>query len=158
MGTATALVVGSLSKPPCRAIVSFFILASHLRAHRIAKLRGIMNFRSDENRGSPLKAWVRALERTAPIERRQSPTLPVLIDHLAEQFEAAPALVSRGASLSYRELAGTANRYARWALQQGLAPGEVVCLFMPNCPDYLAIWLGLTRVGLIVSLLNTSLT
>jgi fatty-acyl-CoA synthase len=28
---------------------------------------------------------------------------------------------------------------------------------MPNCPEYLAIWLGITRVGGIVSLLNTNL-
>ena len=29
---------------------------------------------------------------------------------------------------------------------------------MPNRPQYIAIWLGLTRVGLIVSLINTNLT
>ena len=28
---------------------------------------------------------------------------------------------------------------------------------MPNCPEYLAIWLGITRVGAIVALLNTNL-
>ncbi len=28
---------------------------------------------------------------------------------------------------------------------------------MLNCPDYLAIWLGLTRVGVRVALLNTNL-
>ena len=32
-----------------------------------------------------------------------------------------------------------------------------VC-FMPNCPEYMAIWLGITRVRGIVSLLNTNLT
>src|SRR5258708_33567024 len=29
---------------------------------------------------------------------------------------------------------------------------------MPNCPDYMAIWLGLSRIGVTVSLLNTNLT
>jgi fatty-acyl-CoA synthase len=112
----------------------------------------------DENMKSPLKAWVRALELTAPIDRRAVPILPELIGTLAERFGAAPALTSREASLSYVELAASVNRYARWALEQGLAPGDVVCLLMPNCPDYLAIWLGLTRVGVAVSLLNTNLT
>ncbi|MDB6042671.1 MAG: long-chain-acyl-CoA synthetase [Gammaproteobacteria bacterium] len=112
----------------------------------------------DENRNSPLEAWVRALQLTAPIERREAPTLPVLIDALGERFGAAPALVSADASLSYRSLADSVNRHARWALQQGLVAGDVVCLLMPNCPDYMAIWLGLTRVGVIVSLLNTNLT
>jgi len=117
-----------------------------------------MTARSNENMKSPLQAWVRALELTAPIDRRVAPTLPVLIDTLADRFGAAPALTGRQGSLSYRELAATANRYARWAAQQGLAPGEVVCLLMPNCPEYLAIWLGLTRVGVVVALLNTNLS
>ena len=43
-------------------------------------------------------------------------------------------------------------------LGQGLAAGDVVCLLMPNCPEYMAIWLGITRVRGIVSLLNTNLT
>jgi fatty-acyl-CoA synthase len=113
---------------------------------------------AEENMKSPLKAWVRALELTAPVDRRTAPILPVLIGTLAERFGPAPALTSRGASLSYRELAASVNRYARWALEQGFTPGDVVCLLMPNCPDYLAIWLGLTRVGVVVSLLNTNLT
>ena len=117
-----------------------------------------MTARTDENMKSPLKAWVRALEMTAPIERRQAPTLPVLIESLAERFGAAPALTGRGSSLSYRELADSVNRHARWALEVGLAPGDAVGLLMPNCPDYLAIWLGLTRAGVVVSLLNTNLS
>lgn len=112
----------------------------------------------DENMKSPLKAWVRALELTAPIDRRTAPVLPVLIGTLAERFGMAPALTSRDAALSYQELAASVNRYARWALGQGLTSGDVVCLLMQNCPDYLAIWLGLTRVGVVVSLLNTNLT
>jgi len=35
--------------------------------------------------------------------------------------------------------------------------GDVVCLLMTNRPEYFAIWLGITSVGAIVSLLNTNL-
>ena len=104
------------------------------------------------------KAWVRALERTAPIERNPRRTLPVVIEELAERYGSVPALASPQASLTYEGLAQTASRYARWALAEGLAPGDVVCLLLENCPDYLAIWLGLTRVGVTVALLNTHLT
>jgi fatty-acyl-CoA synthase len=117
-----------------------------------------MTARSAENTNSPLKAWVRALELTAPIDRHLSPTLPELVDILAERFGPSPALTGRQTSLSYRELSGLANRYARWGLEQGLAAGDVVCLLMPNCPDYLAIWLGLTRLRVVVALLNTNLS
>ena len=117
-----------------------------------------MTIDSSEGSNSPLKAWVRALEMTAPIARNTSVTFPILIETLADRFDAAPALLSDRDCLTYRALAERANQYARWALGQSLAPGDVVGLLMPNCPEYMAIWLGITRVGGIVSLLNTNLT
>ena len=107
--------------------------------------------------GSALKAWVRALEKTAPIAQNPTQTLPLLIDSLGERFGDAPALLSPGKVLTYRALAERSRRYASWAHRQGLSSGDVVCLMMPNCPEYLAIWLGITRVGAIVALLNTNL-
>jgi fatty-acyl-CoA synthase len=112
----------------------------------------------DESSRSPLKAWVRALERTAPIERHPHITLPVVIDALANRFESAPALICPQTTLTYRSLSQTASRYARWAVAEGLRAGDTLCLLMENCPDYLAIWLGLTRAGVTVALLNTHLT
>jgi fatty-acyl-CoA synthase len=112
---------------------------------------------SSEGSNSPLKAWVRALEMTAPIARNTSVTFPVLIETLADKFGTSLALLSDRECLTYHALAERANRYARWALGQGLAAGDVVCLLMPNCPEYMAIWLGITRIGGIVSLLNTNL-
>jgi fatty-acyl-CoA synthase len=106
---------------------------------------------------SPLKMWVRALERTAPITASPFLTLPCLIDDLADKFEAAFAFLDDNGSVSYRALAQRCNRYARWALAQGLRKGDVVCLLMLNCPDYMAIWLGMTRVGVTVALVNTNL-
>ena len=84
--------------------------------------------------------------------------LPVVIDELrATTRRRARAHLRRARCLSYRALAERANRYARWALRQGLAKGDVVCLLMPNRPEYMAIWLGITRVGGVVALLNTNL-
>src|SRR3984957_18817235 len=112
---------------------------------------------ADDSGNSPLKAWVRALAKTAPIAENPTITLPICIADLADKFGAAPALGGEQESLSYRHLAERANRYARWALEQHLVRGDVVCLMMASCPDYLAIWLGITRTGAIVSLLNSHL-
>src|SRR3977135_4052885 len=106
---------------------------------------------------SAAKAWLRALEMTAPIAAHPARTLPSIIDDLAEAHGDAPALLSDREALSYRGLAARANRYARWALAQGLAKGDTVGLLMPNRPEYMAAWLGITRVGGVVSLLNTNL-
>ena len=110
-----------------------------------------MSARGDDSSNSPLKAWVRALEMTAPIARNPTVTLPTCIDVFAHKFASAPALLSAEESLTYRQLADRCNRYARWALEERIAPGDVVCLMMANGPDYLAIWLGITRTGGIVA-------
>jgi fatty-acyl-CoA synthase len=107
---------------------------------------------------SATKAWVRALELTAPIVHNPQRILPIVIEELAEKMGDAPALLSERECLSYRALAERSNNYARWALDQGLAKGDTVCLLMPNQPEYMAIWLGITRVGGVVALLNTNLT
>ncbi len=111
---------------------------------------------ADPGAKSAREAWIRALERTASIDQAAL-TLPALIDRLAHQFDAAPALLSNDACLSYRELANRCNQYARWGIGQGLNAGDTVCLLMPNCAEYMAVWLGLTRIGVVVALINTNL-
>jgi len=106
---------------------------------------------------SPAKAWLRALEMTAPITRNLHRTLPTVIEEVAARVGNAPALLSDRESFTYGALAQRANQYARWALEQGLAKGDVVGLLMTSRPEYFAVWLGITRVGAVVSLLNTNL-
>jgi fatty-acyl-CoA synthase len=106
---------------------------------------------------SALRDWVRALEAAAPIAGNPQRILPRVIENMAQTRGDSLALISVRESLTYRALAERANRYARWALDQDIHKGETVCLLMPNCPEYMAVWLGITSVGAIVSLLNTNL-
>src|ERR1700685_3390083 len=101
--------------------------------------------------------WLRALEATAPIAKEPTRLLFDIIQDVAKTSPDAPALISSDESLTYGELAARANAYARWAIAQGIAKGETVCLMMPNRPEYMAIWLGLTTVGVVVALINTQL-
>jgi fatty-acyl-CoA synthase len=114
--------------------------------------------RPPDRRSTPARAWMRALEATARIADDPTRTLPTVIAELGEKFGERPALLSDRETLSFAALARRMNRYSRWALAQGVEPGATVCLLMPNRPEYLAIWLGITRVGGIVALLNTNLT
>lgn len=106
---------------------------------------------------TPNKAWARALALTAPIARHPELTLPIRIGQLAERYGENVALVGEDETLSYRELAARANRYGRWFVKRGIRRGDVVCLVMHNCPDYLAAWLGITRTGAVAALVNTHL-
>jgi fatty-acyl-CoA synthase len=107
---------------------------------------------------SYLRAALRTLKITTPIAKNPTRVFPNVIEELADKFGDAPALVSDRERFTYRVLEERSNRYARWALAQGLGKGEAVCLLMPNRPEYLAIWLGITRVGGVAALLNTNLS
>jgi fatty-acyl-CoA synthase len=105
-----------------------------------------------------LRGALRTLRMTTPIAKHPTRIFPVIVDELAERHGDAPALVSDRESFSYKELAARANQYARWTLAQGIQKGDTVCLMMPNRPEYMALWLGVTRVGGVVALLNSNLT
>jgi fatty-acyl-CoA synthase len=113
---------------------------------------------TDQARKEALRRWIRAIESIKVLDEKPNATLAGLFGEVAERHGPSPALLGEDESLSYRELAARSDRYARWALNQGFAAGDVICLLMPNCPDYVAIWFGLTQVGCVVALLNTHLT
>jgi fatty-acyl-CoA synthase len=103
------------------------------------------------------RSWLRALELTVPIAKTPFRTFPTVIAELAQRFGNAPALIGEQESFSFRDLLDRSNRYARWALAQDLRRGDTVCLIMRNRPEQLAIWLGITRAGGVVALINTHL-
>lgn len=103
------------------------------------------------------QAWARALELTTPIAKRPDRIFPKVIEERAAQFGDTPALLSDRECFTYRALAERANQYSRWALAQDVGKGDCVGLLMPNRPEFMACWLGITQVGGVVALLNTNL-
>ena len=106
---------------------------------------------------SASKAWLRALEMTAKIEDAPDRTFPLVIAELGARFGTAPALIGVHQTWSHAQLAARTQQVARWALAQGIRKGDVVAILLPNSPAYLALWLGLTRIGAVAALLNTNL-
>src|SRR6202047_2685472 len=145
----------------CRSLK--FYLSSKRKIHFVRPSSGMSLLEAERakprtgGKDSALRDWVHALEATAPIAATPQRILPRVIEELAETRGDAPALLSPSECLTYRALDDRANRYARWALEQNLGKGEAVCLVMPNRPEYLAIWLGISKVGGVVSLINTNL-
>ena len=110
-------------------------------------------------RGKPstAKSWLKAIERTARIEANPHRLFADLVEDWAARQPDRPSLLSDHETFSYRDLNDRINRYARWALSAGIGKGETVCLFLPGQPDYLAAWLGITKVGGVAALINTKL-
>ena len=67
------------------------------------------------------------------------------------------AFVFEGHSTTYSSLDMRANQIAQWALNQGYQSGDTIALILENCPDYVAVWYGLSKIGVVTALINTNL-
>ena len=77
--------------------------------------------------------------------------------HFSKRRDAL-VLIGDRSRFTWAELDDFAARVAGWAIRQGLQRGDVVALSMENRPEYVGIWLGLSRIGVVTALLNTNLT
>lgn len=48
------------------------------------------------------------------------------------------------------------NQIANYFKTQGLKRGDVIALFMESCPEYVCIWLGFSKIGVVVALINNN--
>jgi len=106
---------------------------------------------------SASKIWLKAIELTARIETLPGRLFADVVDDWARRQPDRTALVTDDTSIDYEGLSKRINRYARWARSVGVTKGDTVGLIMPNGVDYVAAWLGISRVGGVVALLNTKL-
>ena len=105
-----------------------------------------------------LTGILRALSKVSKVARNPGRTYPQVARDLAAAHGDKVALISEHETMTYREYDRRGDRYARWAMAHGVSKGDVTALMMPNRPEYLAAWLGITRAGGVVALLNTNLT
>lgn len=49
------------------------------------------------------------------------------------------------------------NGVANYFIERGYAKGDCVALFMENRPEYVGLWLGLAKIGVIPALINYNL-
>lgn len=55
-----------------------------------------------------------------------------------------------------REIDILSNKVANAFLEHGFQPGQEVALFMDSRPEFVAIWLGLAKAGIVSALINTN--
>ena len=106
--------------------------------------------------------YITSIARTLWLLRLVKPhSRRTIVDIVEAQARASPdnaAIYCADQVMTYAQLDARANRYAHWAMSQGIGQGSVVALLMENRPDYIAAWLGMFKVGAQVALINTNLT
>jgi long-chain acyl-CoA synthetase len=81
-------------------------------------------------------------------------TLLDYLRELASDQPGQPALLFKGASLSYAELERQSRVFAAALAALGVEPGDRVALLLPNCPQFMVAQYGIWKAGGIVVALN----
>ena len=61
-----------------------------------------------------------------------------------------------GQSITYHEFQERSIRAASMFSSLGIVHGDRICLYLPNCPEFLYCWFGLSRIGAIAVPINTA--
>jgi len=104
-----------------------------------------------------LGGLVRTLRRVRSIAADSANLITDDLEAAVDRWRERPALKFEGRTLTYAEMDALANRYAHWAEHAGLRRGQTVALLMPNRLEYLPIWFGLSKVGVVTALVNNQL-
>jgi acyl-CoA synthetase (AMP-forming)/AMP-acid ligase II len=85
-------------------------------------------------------------------------TLDAIVGRNARRFPAKPALIDGAISLNWAELDARVDRVAAALAGAGLKRGDRAALLLPNCREYLELYFGCARAGVIAVPVNYRLT
>jgi fatty-acyl-CoA synthase len=105
-----------------------------------------------------LRGLSRTLKRVKSAAADSSNLICDDLEAAVGKWRGRPAITFEGRTLSYGELDAMANRYAHWGNSLNLRRGQAVALFMPNRPEYFAVWYGLSKIGVVTALINSQLS
>ena len=80
-----------------------------------------------------------------------------LFEQTVRRHPQKTAIIFEDERWSFQQLDEYANRVAGYFLALGLKKGDVVALFMENCPEYVGVWVGLGKIGVVSAFINYNL-
>lgn len=80
-----------------------------------------------------------------------------LLEGKAETHEEAPFLYFRDQIIDFATLDRNANKAGNLFRELGVKKGDHVCLFLPNCPEFIYLWFGLAKIGGVMVPININL-
>lgn len=104
-----------------------------------------------------IRTMKRMLAAVDDVDSASSNLVPDDIERIVDIYSDNVAFIEDDREWTYREFDNYANRVANWALGEGGKPGETVAVFARNRLEYVAIWFGLSKVGMIPALINYQL-
>ncbi|CAG9764412.1 unnamed protein product [Ceutorhynchus assimilis] len=89
--------------------------------------------------------------------KRNRETIPKVFSQLAEKHPDKVAFYFEEETWTFEKLERLSNQIAHYFKSKGYKKGDSVALLLDNRPEYVALWLGLSKIGVISALINTNL-
>jgi long-chain acyl-CoA synthetase len=104
----------------------------------------------------PSAPWLAHYDVGVPATLQPYPdrTLLDYVSQTAREYPSAPALLFKGATITYQQLERLSDACAAALAALGVRRGDRVALLLPNCPQFLVAELGGWKIGAIVTPLN----
>ena len=104
--------------------------------------------------------WLANYDEAVPPSLEPYPA-HTLIDYLREaanKWPDSPALLFKGATVTYADLQSDSNAFAAALASLGVQPGDRVAICLPNCPQFIVAEFGAWKIGAIACPFNPTYT
>jgi len=82
--------------------------------------------------------------------------IPQLLEQMCQMDPRKIFLFFEDHEISYQRFQENVYRTANWLSRLGIKKGDRVCINLPNCPEFLYIWMGLSHIGGIMVPINVA--
>lgn len=104
-----------------------------------------------------LKDLLRVLRDVKGVDPASNNLVTDDIEKTCDKYPGNLAFIEDARSFTYAQFDDYANQVARWAMANGCTRGDTVGVFVRNRLEYVALWYGLSKVGIIPALINFQL-
>ncbi|KAK3920987.1 Long-chain fatty acid transport protein 4 [Frankliniella fusca] len=88
---------------------------------------------------------------------KRNVTVSELFQEMAAKYPDKVCLKSEEEEMTFAQVEEYSNKVASVFMEHGYRKGDVVALFMDNRPEFVCLWLGLAKIGVVVPLINYNL-
>ena len=96
------------------------------------------------------------VDRDVNRAKKQNQTAPKIFSQNATKSPSKVLFMTHQKNYTFRETDDLSNQIANYFTREGLKKGDDVALFMTSNPEFVTIWLGLAKAGIVSALLNNN--
>ena len=83
--------------------------------------------------------------------------IPDIFVRTVAKFKDKPAILYEDEVWTFQDLENYSNAVANYFRNEGYTCGDTIAMVLENSPEYVALWLGMAKIGVHAALINTNL-